>query len=206
MALSDFETPELWREDLDRRWPERLVMKRALIKFIVDRLANHAKPRILELGIGDGEVMLALGKQLPRAEFVAMDLNKTLLGYCEERMSSERLATHCRDLAQTWSTGFERNFDMVYSFQSVHDFGGREALTSTYEQIATVLDEKGTVVNADFVVPFPQDKNHAPRRFPVEEHLQILNERGFESSAVIHREGLLACMTGSLAHPALTKT
>ncbi|NKB98847.1 MAG: methyltransferase domain-containing protein [Pseudomonadales bacterium] len=195
MALSDFATPELWRKDLDARWPERLVMKRLLRGHLIERLSENPNARVLELGIGDGELLMALNESLPQLQLIAMDINQTLLDRCNELMSERNFSPICTDLSRPWSEGYENSFSAVYSLQSVHDFGGREALTSTYQEIASVLEPGGIVLNADFVVPFPQDKDDSPRRFPVETHLQILRECGFTQATVLHKEGLLGLIT-----------
>jgi cyclopropane fatty-acyl-phospholipid synthase-like methyltransferase len=197
LAVSDFATPALWRQDLDERWPERMVMKGFLKRFLVQHCSEKTNPGILELGIGDGELLLALVDLLPEAQLVAMDINQTLLDHCSERVATGRFLPVCNDLTHSWSGGYENTFDAVYSLQSIHDFGGREALKSTYTEIASALKPGGALINADFVVPLPQDKLAIPRRFPVEEHLQILNECGFQQTTVLHTEGLLGCLTAN---------
>ena len=197
MAVSDFETPALWRQDLDDRWPERIVMKGFLKRFLVQHFSVKTNPGILELGIGDGELLLDLIDLLPEAQLVAMDINQALLDYCSERVVTGRVLPVYKDLTHSWSGGYENTFDAVYSLQSIHDFGGREALKSTYSEIALALKPGGALINADFVVPLPQDKLANPRRFPVEEHLQILNECGFQKATVLHEEGLLGCLAAT---------
>ena len=61
MPLEDFSTPTEWVRDLDRRWPERVPMKRHIIE-VLSRHINKVSgsPKVLELGIGDGEVLEAL--------------------------------------------------------------------------------------------------------------------------------------------------
>lgn len=203
MALSDFDTPKLWRDDLDQRWPERLAMKDVIKRFLVEHCDNLLNPMVLELGIGDGELLTDLVERLPLVQLTAMDINQVLLDYCKASLSNggvvhERATFIKQDLSQAWSKGHEGTFDTVYSFQSIHDFGGRDALISTYQNIAAVLKPGGVLVNADFVVPLPQDKQANPRRFPVEEHLQILNTCGFEKATVIHEAGLLGCVVATL--------
>lgn len=172
-------------------------MKGLLKRFLVQRFSDKTNPGILELGIGDGELLLDLIDLLPEAQLVAMDINQTLLDYCSERVAAGRILPVCKDLTHFWSAGYENTFDAVYSLQSIHDFGGREALKSTYTEIASALKPGGAVINADFVVPLPQDQLADPRRFPVEEHLQILTECGFQQATVLHKEGLLGCLTGT---------
>lgn len=195
LAVSDFATPVLWRQDLDERWPERLVMKQLIKRLLVEHCAAKIHPKILELGIGDGEMLLALIDLLPDAQLVAMDINQTLLDHCRARVATERLSPVYKDLTHAWSNGYENTFDAIYSVQSIHDFGGRDALKSTYTEIAAALKPGGTLINADFVVPLPQDNVASPRRFPASEHQQILYDIGFQHISVRHEEGLLGCLT-----------
>lgn len=203
MALSDFDTPKLWRDDLDQRWPERLAMKDVIKRLLIEHCDNLSNPMMLELGIGDGELLLDLVRLMPQAQLTAMDVNQVLIDYCKASLSSGSIA-HDRtsfikqDLSQAWSEGHENTFDSVYSFQSIHDFGGREALVATYANIAAVLKPGGILINADFVVPLPHDTQAQPRRFPVEDHLRVLRDCGFEQAAVIHEAGLLGCMMATL--------
>jgi SAM-dependent methyltransferase len=199
LAVSDFETPKLWRHDLDHRWPERLEMKAVVKRLLVEHNVSVSNPVMLELGIGDGELLTELLKLIPHAQLAAMDVSQTLLDYCkeivvEEGSASDRAIFIKQDLSQSWSSGHEGTFSSVYSLQSIHDFGGRDALVSTYTNIASVLKPGGMLINADFVVPLPHDTQAEPRRFPVADHLQILRDCGFEQAKVIRQEGLLGCM------------
>ena len=172
-------------------------MKRYLKKCLVNHLAGTQGPQVLELGIGDGEILSELPGLLPGVQLSAMDVNQTLIDYCRDRIAPNQASFYCQDLSNPWSEDHRNSFDAVYSLQSFHDFGGLEALRSTYEEIALVLKPGGVLINADFVVPLPQDKQAAPRRFPVEMHLQLLKDCGFEQSRVIHEEGLLGCISAS---------
>ncbi|MFT6434133.1 MAG: hypothetical protein ACJAVI_002181, partial [Candidatus Azotimanducaceae bacterium] len=68
MAVSDFETPKLWRHDLDHRWPERLEMKAVVKRLLVEHNVSVSNPVMLELGIGDGELLTELLKLIPHAQ------------------------------------------------------------------------------------------------------------------------------------------
>ena len=61
-------------------------------------------------------------------------------------------------------------FDAVFTLQTLHDLGGIDALEAVYRQIHRLLSPGGTLVNADFVVPFEKDDPLRPRRLPVETH------------------------------------
>lgn len=197
LAVQDFETPVLWRQDLDARWPERLVMKEHLLKLLNQTLSSASSPEILELGVGDGELLSALLGLLPDAHLVAMDNNQTLLDHCIAQTDSPRVSTVLQDLTSPWAGPHAGAFDAVYTLQSLHDLGDLRVLRSTYSEIATVLKPGGVLVNADFVVPLPQDVGAAPRRFPVSEHLRILKALGFHQCGIVHEQGLLGCVVAT---------
>jgi len=201
MAVSDFRTPELWRKDLDQRWPERIAFKQIIRDKLVERLQGKSDTQILELGLGDGELLAELAASLTRSKMVAMDINQSLLTYCQSRLSAFHISFVSQDLCVPWASGNENHFDAVYSLQSIHDFGGLDALTQTYQQIAQVLKPGGLVLNADFILPMPQDDPAAPRRFPVEVHTQLLTDCGFENIRILHQEGLLGCLMANLPDP-----
>ena len=106
MALSDFDSPDAWRLDLDNRWPERASLKR----LVSDTLVQHCEAselrgtvRFLELGPGDGELLLLLQQRCPKADFAAADIQPTLLEFVAAR--AERPVTCVTaDLSQAWST------------------------------------------------------------------------------------------------------
>lgn len=195
LALSEFATPQLWRADLDARWPERLAMKTQLVKYLCDHLSEKSSSQVLELGIGDGELLLRLSKSLPELDLVAMDINQALLDHCSALMADRKFSPIRTDLSVSWSQGYENCFAAVYSLQSIHDFGGLAALTATYREMFLALAPGGIGVNADFVLPLPQDKADSPRRFPVETHLKILHACGFSKASARHQEGLLGLIT-----------
>lgn len=197
MAVSDFENPDLWRQDLDKRWPERMVMKDHLLRYLSVELADRANPVLLELGIGDGELLAALLERLPEAHFVAMDNNRTLLDYCNVRLRTERVSAAFQDLTSSWAEPYAGTFDAVYTLQSIHDLGDATMLNSTYKETLMALKPGGVMINADFVVPLPQDMNAVQRRFPVAEHLRVLKACGFQKCFSVHEEGLLGCVVAT---------
>lgn len=197
LALSDFDNPRLWREDLDNRWPERTLTKQVLLDHLFDSLTGLSNPILLELGIGDGELMSTLIEKLPTATLVAMDLNQTLIDHCATQLPKQRVSFRRTDLSEPWATGMEANFDAIYSLQSLHDFGGIAVLRATYAEMAKALKPGGIAINADFVEQMPHDDPKNPCRFETAVHIEILNDCGFENAKVLSAESMLACITAT---------
>ena len=195
MPLSDFDSPALWREDLDQRWPERLAVGSLLVSTLGESLSSVDAPRLLELGVGDGNLMTALQKALPHAIFSGMDISPVIIEYNESKFADDRTTFVQRDLSAPWSQGFEGVFEGIYSLQAVHDFGALDALTLTYQQSLLALAPNGFLVNADFHAPKPQDDPNNPRRFPAQKHIDVLTACGFVDCHVLGRHGELTAVT-----------
>lgn len=194
MALSDFNSPREWCLDLDRRWPERLQLKALLLRQIRETLQPPSQQqRILELGIGDGELMLKLSQIPSNPLLVGVDINPELLAYSRHRLGSARVKFIEQDLKQPWAHVIGGAFDLVYSLQTFHDLGGYQQLLAVYTKIRQVLAPGGVLFNADFITPMAHDDVAAPRRFPPEIHLALLNECGFIEAELIQQRGAIGC-------------
>ena len=225
MALSDFTGPDYidaWTRDLDRRWPERTVVFRCIVKTLVewrcaedrdgsnqeDRAENrdHASIRLLELGVGAAGLAEAVldalidvsVEGLPcKVEYTGIDIEPALVQHGKVRLeaaghSNARLVR--ADLKDgEWTKGIEP-VDAVFSLQAFHDLGGIDALEAIYRRIHGLLAPGGILVNADFVIPFEKDYPERPRRLPVETHQGLLSSLGFVDFRCDLRQGKMACM------------
>ena len=195
MALSDFDSPDAWRLDLDNRWPERASLKR----LVSDTLVQHCEAselrgtvRFLELGPGDGELLLLLQQRCPKADFAAADIQPTLLEFVAAR--AERPVTCVTaDLSQAWST-LPGPYDVIYTMQAMHDLGGEAPLRHVYSEAFARLTPGGLLLNADFVQPMAHDDPDRPRRFPVTTHLELMRSVGFTHTWSAGEAGTLACV------------
>lgn len=200
MPLADFDGPLEWARDLDNRWPERLVLKTTIVDVITAEVARSKRdtPKILELGIGAGEVLESLARALPRAALAGIDLQPSLITYVSGRVPGCSLFEH--DLNDdAWSDSVDAPFDFVYSLQSFHDLGGRKALENVYRRIFEALEPGGVIINVDFVEPQAHDDPADPRRFPVDVHRDCLSRIGYVEFRCVRREGQLACMSARRA-------
>lgn len=189
MALEDFESPAEWRQDLDRRWPERLAIQDRLIAEVTAAIDRTDDPvRLLELGTGDGSIALALRALRDALELTAVDRNAALCDHGRQRDDGIRWL--CRDLTAEWDGDLAGTFHIVYSLQTLHDLGGRNVLAETYRRVAGSLDRGGVFVHADFVEPMPHDDPANPRRFPPDVHVELFGAAGL-AATLVERRGLL---------------
>lgn len=197
MALKDFASATAWARDLDARWPERSDMRQALVRALAEHCSAQEAPVLAELGIGDGELMIAVAEALPRATIEGVDINSDLIEFVWSRPDAASNFTFRQlDFCDVpWAgAGLQAEYSAVYSLQTFHDLGGREALAATYAEVRKILQPGGVFLNADFARPMPQDDPEKPRRFVPEVHLELLNELGFANAALIGESGMLACV------------
>ena len=196
MALEDFAKPTDWVEDLDTRWPERLTIKTHVLELLGEAIDSHASaPKVMELGIGDGELLSALHTRFAQPSYTAVDIKPALLDFCRGRIGETARMTFVeQDLSATQWQAIAAGFDIIFSLQSFHDLGGETALDSTYRQCLSRLNANGLLVNADFVEPMPQDDPATPRRFPPQKHIDLLLSMGYASASLSLRAGKLGCI------------
>jgi predicted O-methyltransferase YrrM len=206
MALSNFTGPDYindWTRDLDQRWPERGTISECVVETLLSwsMHSDRKKMHILELGIGSGglsEAMLTTLDSDAVQSFIGIDINPELTRHTQARLRGTG-HTHIRientDLKTLdWMEGLAP-IDAAYTFQTLHDLGGQEALTAVYQQLFSLLTPGGLLVNADFVVPFSKDNPDKPRRFPAETHRALLTSLGFIEFKCEASMGKMACMS-----------
>jgi len=128
--------------------------------FLEDHVSRGSVSRILDLGCGDGELMLFLAKLFPMARVTGVD---TYGGYTqsEERksralqlISEAGIAARCRIIqADILERPFPANsFDLLHARNVLHhlfDCTDREAgsrITSFFEYLLTLLSRNGYIV------------------------------------------------------------
>ncbi|MEM7016752.1 MAG: class I SAM-dependent methyltransferase [Pseudomonadota bacterium] len=194
MALSDFDTPSEWADDLDRRWPERKMLQTLLVDTIRREYEQRPQTRLLELGIGDGRLLQSISNVLPNAHLIGVDIQSVLVEHASQIIEQGDFREHDLNDTAWWST-LNQSIDAAFSLQSFHDLGGYEALRNIYQRIHEVLAPGGRLLNADFVVPQAHDNPDKPRRFAYSVHEALLQEIGFSEVACLGSAGDLACVS-----------
>ena len=165
---------------------------------IYDFVVRLPRPgAILELGAGDGQMLADLSGVLPRASFTAVDVSPVLGAALRGRFSgAEGVAVIEQDLSAHEWPAVSGRFDVIYSVQTAHDLGGRDALERLYATAAARLLPGGVIVNADFIEPMPHDDPERPRRFAPAEHVALLRATGLRDARHVATRGSLGLMIG----------
>lgn len=170
--------------------------------FSWQRSGDQAVVTCLELGVGNGDLATSVLERLQPAvddlAYVGADINDELMSAALDRLRQavpECAVRACLvDLNDPAMLGHLASVNVIFSLQSLHDLDGYQALSTVYETLFQLLSPGGLLVNADFIVPFPQDDPDRPRRFPVEVHQDLLARLGF-THFTSQVSGKLACMT-----------
>lgn len=62
-----------------------------LVEIVIDQLKGNENPRILDIGTGSGCIAVALGRELPGAEIIAMDISDEALAIAKENVKQAGL-------------------------------------------------------------------------------------------------------------------
>ena len=89
---------------------------------IVDRL--EAGIRVLDLGCGRGRALTMLAEAFPNSRFVGYDLSEEAIGFARDaadRRGLDNVAFQVRDATDFDTTAEENAFDLVVTFDAIHD-------------------------------------------------------------------------------------
>jgi tRNA (guanine-N7-)-methyltransferase len=83
---------------LEELWP-RFGIDYTPAPLDLDATFGRSAPRVLEIGIGDGETLLALARERPGADFLGIEVHRPGIGHCllgieEAGLSNVRLISH----------------------------------------------------------------------------------------------------------------
>ena len=79
-------------------WP-RFGIDYAAARLDLDTVFGRRAPRLLEIGIGDGEALLALARERPDSDFLGIEVHRPGIGHCllgiaEAGLTNLRLVSH----------------------------------------------------------------------------------------------------------------
>ncbi len=206
MSLSDFKGPNYianWSSDLDHRWPERIDIFPSIVQTILDycRDSDREDMHLLELGPGAGylaeAILSLLTSHLESVSYLGIDINPELTQHTQKQLQHLQLAEISlknTDLNNAFWPKELSSFDIAYSFQTLHDLGGYQALKSVYKKLFFLIRSGGLLLNTDFIVPFDSDNLDNPRRFSVQIHQQLLESIGFVEFKCQTVAGKLGCI------------
>lgn len=113
--------PAAW-EEIQRRSADLLRRSTGqdLTGHVVSRLAARPEARFLSLGSGAGGVEMVFAREIPRVEFVCLDLNEELLRVGREAARSEDLRMRFEAADLNTVVLPQREFDVVFCHASLH--------------------------------------------------------------------------------------
>ncbi len=111
--------------------------------------AARGVSRILDLGTGTGETMVAVLARHPGASAVGVDKNERMLGAARTRLAGLPVELERANLVDPLPAG---PFDLVVSVLAVHHLEGPEK-AALFARIAGVLRPGGRFVLGDVVIP-----------------------------------------------------
>jgi tRNA (cmo5U34)-methyltransferase len=144
-------TPEEFYNDLSPRYDDAILrcvprykeMLWAIVRYIPDDLAPK---RILDIGVGSGNLSQLMLERYPEAEVVGVDISREMLAVCRKRLPNGRLTLVHRDFRDL---GFEDNsFDLVVSSISIHHIDD-SAKQTLFLRFCRLLRPGGVVAYSD---------------------------------------------------------
>jgi ubiquinone/menaquinone biosynthesis C-methylase UbiE len=97
---------------------------REVADWVLAHLTGRA--RVLDVGAGTGTGTLALARQLPDAEVIALDVDEEMLKHIQDKARASGLADRIRviqaDLDQAWPDGLQPA-DLAWAANSLHHMG-----------------------------------------------------------------------------------
>ncbi len=152
-------------ERYDRSFERLSPLKDALhlfTGFIFSELPDDA--RVLVVGAGTGQEILALGQLRPGWRFTAVDTSRPMLAVAERKLRAAGLAARCVFHAGALTTLEDRTpFDAATSFLVSHFFVDPEVRLSFFREIRARLTAGGLLVNADLSSSGSGDEDGAVR-------------------------------------------
>ena len=166
MNYSNFENKNQvldWLANLDQKWPERVRIRSAIVD-VVDKFLQGFKGEkihLLELGPGTGQLAQLVidhlkSNNLSNISYTGVDINPGLISYTEQKLTGlhlTKLSLHQSNLNdESWHENLPL-FNLAYSFQTLHDLGGYEALESAYKKIYSLINIflKNILINNNFL-------------------------------------------------------
>ena len=138
-------------EEYDRSFERLHAVKDALHLMTRIALADLPdKARILVVGAGTGQEILALGAQRPGWRFTAVDISAPMLAVAERKLQAAGMADRCVvHIGELSTLADDAPFDAATSFLVSHFFVDADARTAFFRGIRSRLAVGGHLINAD---------------------------------------------------------
>jgi len=143
--LSEWTDPERVAEYLSREIPHRDIAEGLLLDALPQRVG-----RVLDLGTGDGRLLMLVRSRHPEAQCVGVDSSPPMLARAAERFGSDAMTVEfgVHDLDQRLMASAP--FDAVVSGLAIHHLSD-ERKRALFSEIHALLAPSGVFVNLDLV-------------------------------------------------------
>lgn len=162
-----------------------------LTELVLKELPTDA--RILCVGVGTGAEILSLARAYPGWTFDGIDPAASMLDDCRKRLDEEGLLSRC-ELFHGYLSEFNSSeeYDAVVCLLVMHFVRDLEVRTNMFQEMASHLKPKGTLVNAE--ISYDLNDSRFPDILEKWKQVQFLLGATPESLSQLHamlREGLL---------------
>ncbi len=160
--------------------PERLHLFETILQQL--QSAVPAEGHVVELGIGPAYLAEYLLARLPSISYEGVDFSQPMLTQAGSRLERFAARLHLQQadlLDDRWGADLSRPPAAIVSTWALHDLGGQAQTAQVYRACARALPQVGPLLNGDFVKPEGTPHPFEPGRFPVNRHLELLQEAGF---------------------------
>jgi len=153
-SLENWSRPEYAQEYRDHSnfyIPERETLARVLGSYARAFLGSLPRPRVLDLGCGDGAISETLHRTLPAAEIVAADGSADMIAAARARLAGLPVEFRVRSFDEIIDGGLSGpRFDGIFSALAIHHIPltGKAAL---FRALRLLLGPGGHFLNVDVV-------------------------------------------------------
>ncbi|MGD0173601.1 MAG: class I SAM-dependent methyltransferase [Anaerolineales bacterium] len=177
-SLENWSRPEYAQEYRDHSnfyIPERETLARVLGSYARAFLGSIPRPRVLDLGCGDGAISETLHRALPAAEIVAADGSADMIAAARARLSGLPVEFRVISFEEMIDGGLSGpRFDGIFSALAIHHLPltGKAALLRA---LRLLLRPGGHFLNIDVVTSETQD--YTDRHFALWREWIVENQR-----------------------------
>jgi tRNA (cmo5U34)-methyltransferase len=153
-SLENWNQPEYareYRDNSDYYIQDRATLLRVLGSHARAFLGSIPRPRLLDLGCGDGAVARTLHRALPHAEILAADGSADMIAAARKQLAGLPVEFREISFAEIIAGGLrEARFDGVFSALAIHHLP-REGKAALFRALRGLLRPGGCFLNADVV-------------------------------------------------------
>ncbi len=135
-------------EDIVRSIPGHEALHRHIDQIIQRDYILRGKVKVLELGVGTGLTAERILRQIPNAEYTAVDFSEQMLAGARRRLSQYNVTFVNGDYSQI---ELPQNNDLVVSVVGIHHQETDDDKKSLFQRIYDSLNETGAFIFGDLV-------------------------------------------------------